>query len=507
MKIREIKLQDENLIIAGLILSDDYIRKCAPHPVVKLLENDHTKLLAGICFKYYRDFGTAPKQTITEILPKQSTKLKAATFEMLEGLVEGIQEQFFREERDFDLNYALKDGERYLNQRNIEYRRDEENNLAANYEDDKIWQLKPLQKINLTQDEVAKGPSLEAALFGEKPLAMSFGDYKKLDHPPQEFLMHGSLPLEKATITLVVGPPGGGKTFFLLTVAKTVAGAEAEFAGLFHADTKRKVCYVDGELSEQDLIKRTEAMKLDSYPNLSLISKSWFEKHGVLPVLNLVDEKIRESLSKYFIANEIELVIFDNIYSLCGGMNLDKAEEWSPINDWACQLRSKGIASIWAHHQNKSGTQHGTGSKEWNINNFLMLSKETPSDGADDVCCFSISIKKQRDQGIKLSGRKYIFRNNVWSYESKKEDKSSVRKAAILSMLADDKLSQLDMAKAASCTAANITKMKKEFAGKLLIENQGGSLSLSQEGEEYLAKHFKEDFKEILNKEDGGLLN
>jgi hypothetical protein len=187
---------------------------------------------------------------------------------------------------------------------------------------------------------------------------------------------------------------------------------------------------------------------------------------------------------------------------LFGIEDLNNGSDWQPVNDWFLKLRANNIAVILIHHQNKAGIQFGTITKTWNVNNVLELKKEMPKDNDTDVACFSISVSKQRGQGIHLSGLNYIFRNNVWTTEGKKAVDSPIRKAAILKLLAENKYTGTEIGDMVHCTKEYVSKMKTGFLGKEdCLKAKGKSLSLTKTGNKFLEEHFKEDFKEILRKE------
>jgi predicted ATP-dependent serine protease len=250
-------------------------------------------------------------------------------------------------------------------------------------------------------------------------LTISFQDLEEMDLKKRGFLLLGNFPLERNTVTLISGDPGAGKTWLVYELAKIASTGERGFGGHCYASDRTKTLIVDGELPLKDIEERSKVMELGGIRHLSLLSKSLLEKHDIVPGLNLTDREVRQLLSDYLEENGIELLVLDNLFSLFGGIDLNSAEAWSPVNDWLLKLRSKGVSTILVHHPNKQGTQLGTHSKLFNINNALTLRREIPNDGDADCCCFSIKVDKQRGRGIKLSGKKFIFKDGEWSHEIK----------------------------------------------------------------------------------------
>jgi len=262
-------------------------------------------------------------------------------------------------------------------------------------------------------------PSKKALSEVLPEMAISFEALNDMSFKKKQYMLYGEFPLEKSSITLVVGEAGGGKTFFLMELAKIIGSGCIGLSGTCNANEPTKTLIVDGELPINEIQDRSKILELDNIRHLTLISKSYLEKHDVVPPLNLNESSVRDILTEYIVENKFELVILDNLFSLFGGLDLNSAESWEPTNSWLLKLRSKGVATILCHHIGKSGDQLGSIARTFNINTHLLVKKESPSDGDgdSDCCCFSIQIKKQRGTGIRLQGKRFIFRNNVWSTE------------------------------------------------------------------------------------------
>jgi len=332
------------------------------------------------------------------------------------------------------------------------------------------------------EPEISQGYTLQEALLGPEPLAMTFGDFVKVDLPRREFLLIGDLPLEKATISLIWSAPGFGKTMLAMALAKTVARGGHGLGGTCNAPEALRVLYIDGELSFAELIDRGEAFGLAEISNLTLLSKPLLEMKDIQPSLDLADRSVRNILTDYILFQGFKLVIIDNIFSLFQ-LRLDSADDWKPVNDWLLKLRSKNIATILIHHNNKSGDQIGSISKLFNINTALSLQKKTPADGDKDCCCFSIKVEKQRGQGLNLEGKKFIFRNRLWTIEGQsKVEKKSSTKAIVLNGLTEGK-TQEAIAKEIGSTQAWVSKLKKELITEGLITAEG---KITEQGQKFL---------------------
>jgi len=87
----------------------------------------------------------------------------------------------------------------------------------------------------------------------------------------------------------------------------------------------------------------------------------------------------------------VELVILDNLATLCRVGKENESESWLPIQDWLLRLRRRGIAVIVIHHANKSGGQRGTSSREDVMDTVIALRPTKEHTGRDGTTLKSIS--------------------------------------------------------------------------------------------------------------------
>src|SRR5207253_9614656 len=64
------------------------------------------------------------------------------------------------------------------------------------------------------------------------------------------------------------------------------------------------------------------------------------------------------------VVEDADLVIVDNVSTLCRMIKENDADSWTPVQNWALQLRRAGKSVILIHHAGKSGRQRGSSRKE-----------------------------------------------------------------------------------------------------------------------------------------------
>ena len=341
----------------------------------------------------------------------------------------------------------------------------------------------------LPKREFMAGLSLKDALSGPERLAISFKDFMDLELPSREYLIEGDFPLEKASVNMISAPAGTGKTMFLYEIARMVASGQSGLGGTCQAGDGNKVLYVDGEMSFADIKDRIEAFDLDDFPRLTLLSKMLLELKDVKPTLNLSDPNVRETLTEFIFRENFALVILDNLFSLFPGIDLNSATDWAPINQWLLRLRSHGVTVNLAHHTGKGGDQLGSVAKLFNISVSLILRKETPEDGDEDCCCFRVEVQKQRGQGIKLAGKKFIFRNNAWQIEEGTGEYELYQVALGL----DEGKSFSKIAKEVGLSLDQVKRRKGKLYDLEHIEKVGNKFPLTEQGREW-ADSFRGEF-------------
>lgn len=219
-------------------------------------------------------------------------------------------------------------------------------------------------------------------------VGVDLNKFLKLDIPPRRCLMHPWLP--ESGLTQVYAYRGVGKTFFTLNVAYAVATG-GEFLGWKCSKSKR-VLYIDGEMPAADMQARLKSIVGDSQkavPNFQLITPDL--QDYVTP--NLATEEGQTDLLTY--TNQADLIVVDNISTLCRTGKENDSDNWTPVQRWALKMRSEGRSVLFVHHANKNGGQRGTSGREDVLDTVIALKKpkgSSPIEGAN----FEVHFEKNR---------------------------------------------------------------------------------------------------------------
>lgn len=201
--------------------------------------------------------------------------------------------------------------------------------------------------------------------------AILAADFLALELPPREMLLAPILP--EKSISMLFGPRGLGKTFMGLGIAIAVASGAAFLR--WTAPRPAKVLYVDGEMPAKSLQARiSELLKHADNPepareNLSILSADLVGRS--LPDLGA--EEGRKALAP--LVELAELIIIDNLSTLCRTGKENEAEGWAEIQAWALDQRRAGRSVLFIHHAGKTGEQRGTSKREDVMDTVIRLSR------------------------------------------------------------------------------------------------------------------------------------
>jgi putative DNA primase/helicase len=223
------------------------------------------------------------------------------------------------------------------------------------------------------------------------PSAFDLQSFLGLRLSPPELLLAPWLPRQGAA--MIYGPRGLGKTQVGLNVAYAVASG-GRYLG-WTARAPRRVTYLDGEMPAIELQRRLreiEAAADDRPPHpsfLRIVSDS-------LSPLGLPD--LSDSAGQQLYDASIDgsdLIIVDNISTLCRGYKENDADTWTPIQHWVLAQRRAGRTVLFIHHAGKSGNQRGTSRKEDILDTVVAL-RRPPDWSATRGAYFEVHFEKSR---------------------------------------------------------------------------------------------------------------
>jgi putative DNA primase/helicase len=235
-------------------------------------------------------------------------------------------------------------------------------------------QLEPLA-VSLSNATPAPPCSTNNAPGGgtvEQPFVpLSCGEFLAKSFPPREMLLAPILP--QKSISMLFGPRGLGKTFMGLGIALAVASG-GKFLR-WTAPRPAKVLYIDGEMPASLLQARiSSALGRLEQPDLArdnLLILSADEIGRSLP--DLGSEEGRKRYGP--LLEQVELIIIDNLSTLCRTGKENEAEGWAEIQAWALTQRLAGRSVLFIHHAGKGGEQRGTSKREDVMDTVIKLSR------------------------------------------------------------------------------------------------------------------------------------
>jgi hypothetical protein len=243
-------------------------------------------------------------------------------------------------------------------------------------------------------------------------VAIYLGDFLKLELPQREFII--SPILAKSGLAMIYAYRGVGKTFVALEITMAVAYGD-KFLN-FEVPIPRRVLYIDGEMPASTIQDRLAVIEKRKQPNPAMIEPLIITpdlQNEIMP--NLSDIEGQEQVEPY--VEQADLIVVDNISTLCGSGKENDAESWIPIQQWALSLRKRGKSILFIHHAGKSGAQRGTSKREDILDTVIKL--RHPADYEPDMgACFELHFEKARGiVGDEVKPLKCTLKDDGWETE------------------------------------------------------------------------------------------
>jgi hypothetical protein len=218
--------------------------------------------------------------------------------------------------------------------------------------------------------------------------------------------------------TLIYGPSNAGKGMLLLTMLHSIAYKIKSFR--FEVKKPRKVMLIDGETGVKRLRERFYQLS-KAYPYEDIYKNNlWFISLRDTDIFSedFFNEGNRKFLINLLKEHGISVVALDNLFSICHESSIsDKTV--SRIIDFAKEMASIGVATIFSHHTNKEGEMHGSRKLHNLMQNIIKIEgKESIDTGIfkdidDKFLAFQgalISIKYEKcKEYIELENSKSVF--------------------------------------------------------------------------------------------------
>jgi putative DNA primase/helicase len=245
-----------------------------------------------------------------------------------------------------------------------------------------------LSRILPARDTIAARASIQA----RPPLqAVGINDFLALDIPPREMLLDPILP--ERSLAMLYAPRGLGKSWLALSIG--LAAASGAPVLRWFAPRQRHVLYVDGEMP---LVSLQERLKAIAVPFGTDIPNDGFRILAADQIeggINLSTEDGQCSLEP--LLEDVDLLILDNLSTLCTATSESASDAWVPIQNWLLKLRRRGIAVLLVHHAGTNGRQRGTSRREDALDAVIALRRPedySPEQGAR----FEVHFEKLRNR-------------------------------------------------------------------------------------------------------------
>ncbi|WP_180980435.1 AAA family ATPase [Vibrio diazotrophicus] len=212
--------------------------------------------------------------------------------------------------------------------------------------------------------------------------------------------------LAPQTLTLVHAPSGGMKSLFCLSLSIAIAGGES----FLKQNTEPcGVLYLDGEMSENSIAKRSELLGGN---NLTVEQLAYMDASSILDFdFSLSNDEQREAYLLELISCPYGVIVIDNIRTLCHIINENDSREFTTFNNWIKKLRSAGKTVIVVHHSNKQNsngdapTYAGSSNIITVFDNVWSIAKDANTDNIIEIT----SSKDRDNTSSYICGRQYAF--------------------------------------------------------------------------------------------------
>jgi hypothetical protein len=221
--------------------------------------------------------------------------------------------------------------------------------------------------------------------------AVNLPTFLDMQLPPRIVVLSPWLP--EQGLAMIYAPRGTGKT----RLAHGVCHALATGTGFLRwsAPRPRRVLLIDGEMPAtmlQEMLRATvnASQSLLHDPTYFRVAAADLVREG-LP--DLADASAQEFYND--VINDADIVVVDNLSTLCRSLKENDADSWVPVQSWALSLRRRGKSIVFVHHGGKSGSQRGTSKKEDVLDSVIAL-RRPPDYTVDQGARFEIHFEKSR---------------------------------------------------------------------------------------------------------------
>jgi RecA-family ATPase len=221
-------------------------------------------------------------------------------------------------------------------------------------------------------------------------ISLTGAELLQKEFPPREMILSPWLPGKG--LAMVFAERGIGKTWISLNAAHAIAGG-GSYLG-WRAPRPRRVVYIDGEMPAQVIKDRYAAIvagsDFDAPADSFRLVAADLQPDGLPDLANPDAQQFYADAIK-----DAELIIVDNLSTVCRSVRENEADSWGPVQEWALRQRAAGKSVLLAHHAGKGGAQRGTSRKEDVLDTVISLRRPVDYD-ASQGARFEVHFTKAR---------------------------------------------------------------------------------------------------------------
>ena len=209
--------------------------------------------------------------------------------------------------------------------------------------------------------------------------SIGFDEFLAMDVPPREMLLAPILP--ERSLAMLYAPRGIGKTLLSLSMGLAVASGSTLLR--WQAPRQRRVLYVDGEMPLVSLQERLRAISVGLGAVIPNDGFRVLAADNTENGLSIGSEEGQRAIDP--LLSGVDLVIFDNLSTLCTNGSESASDAWVPMQNWLLKLRRQGVAVMLVHHAGTNGRQRGTSRREDALDTVIALRRPedySPEQGA-----------------------------------------------------------------------------------------------------------------------------
>lgn len=290
---------------------------------------------------------------------------------------------------------------------------------------------------------------------------ISANDFSRIELPKRQTIL--SPWLTEGSINMVFADRGIGKTFFCLSCAVALANG-GKFLS-YEASKAVPVLYLDGEMQATAMQERLRHLSMGNLTRapLSIFTPDCQDLTDHTPDIGMPSG--RAEIDELVEAVNPKAVFIDNISTFIRTGNENEGDSWAPVQEWAVQLRKRGVAVIFVHHANKEGKQRGSHKKEDVMDIVIQLKRPDDFIQGDDDTRIMIRYTKARhlaasDAHDIEATLKAVDGTLQWTWEA--GDLSFQRAVALLR----DGLSMAEIAEELGVSKSTVHRWKKKAIGQ-----------------------------------------